>query len=111
MPRWRAALLPPNAEKGPQARYVRIELPGKTKLLQLAEVQVFSGGENIAPRGTATQVSTYADAVAQRAIDGRTDAEYEKGSVAHSGDGDDPWWEVDLKAEQTIERVVVWNRF
>ena len=23
---------------------------------------------------------------------------------------DDPWWEVDLKAEQPIDRIVVWNR-
>jgi len=41
--------VPPAAQGSPSARYVRIELPGKGKLLQLAEVQVFSGGENIDP--------------------------------------------------------------
>ena len=109
--RVRAVVVPEGGAKGPRARFVRIELPGKGKLLQLAEVQVFSGGENGAVKGEATQKSTYADAVAAHAIDGNTAGEYAKGSVAHTGDNtDDPWWEVDLKSEQTIDRIVVWNR-
>ena len=108
--RVRAVVVPEGGAKGPRARFVRIELPGKGKLLQLAEVQVFSGSENVAVKGEATQKSTYADAVAARAIDGNTAGEYAKGSVAHTADGDDPWWEVDLKGEQTIDRIVVWNR-
>jgi hypothetical protein len=108
--RVRALVQPPEESKGPAARFVRIELPGKGKLLQLAEVQVFRGGENIALKGEATQKSTFADAGAARAIDGNTAGEYAKGSVSHTADGDDPWWEVDLKSEQTIDRVVVWNR-
>ena len=109
--RVRAVVVPPDGAKGPRARYVRIELPGKGKLLQIAEVQVFSGGENVAVKGAASQKSTYTDAVAARAIDGNTAGEYAKGSVAHTGDNtDDPWWEVDLKSEQTLDRIVVWNR-
>lgn len=108
--RVRAAIQPGTAQKAPRARFIRIELPGKGKLLQIAEVQVFSGGKNVAPAGEATQKSTYANAVAQRAIDGNTAGEYDKNSVAHTADGDDPWWEVDLKSEQEIERVVIWNR-
>jgi hypothetical protein len=108
--RVRAVIQLPEGTKGPPARFVRIELPGKGKLLQLAEVQVFSGSENIALKGEAIQKSTFADAGAARAIDGNTTGEYAKGSVAHTADGDDPWWEVDLKSEQTIDRIVVWNR-
>jgi len=108
--RVRASVLPPAGSKGPTARFVRVELPGKQKILQLAEVQVFSGGANVAPHGAAKQSSTYMDATASRANDGRTDGEYEKGSVAHSGTEDNPWWEVDLKEARVIERVVVWNR-
>ena len=103
--------MPPATAQGPAPRFVRIELPGKTKILQIAEVQVFSGGENVAMRGEARQNSTYAGAEARRAIDGSTAGEYEKGSVAHTNEGDDPWWEVDLKEEREIERIVVWNRF
>lgn len=106
-----ATLLPPDGQPAPKARFVRIELPGKDKLLQLAEVQVFSGGQNIAPRGEAKQSSTYAEAGAKRANDGNTNGEYDKGSVAHTNTGDaNPWWEVDLKTEAEIERIAVWNR-
>jgi hypothetical protein len=107
----RATVVPPDGGRGPNVRFVRIELPGKGKLLQLAEVQVFSGGENVAVKGVASQKTTYTDAVAARAIDENTNGEYAKGSVAHTGDNtDDPWWEVDLKREQTLDAIVVWNR-
>ena len=108
--RVRASVLPPASASAPVARYVRIELPGKSRTLQLAEVEVFSGGKNVASGGTATQSGTYADAEAKRAIDGNTAGEYEKGSVAHAAEGDDRWWEVDLKGDHPIERIAVWNR-
>ena len=108
--RVRASILPPADSKGPVARFVRIELPVKNQVLQLAEVQVFSGGENIALKGEAKQSSTYQNAVASRANDGRTDGEYDKGSVAHTDAQDNAWWEVDLKEARAIERIVVWNR-
>jgi hypothetical protein len=108
--RVRASVVPPGETKGPVARFVRIELPGKNKILQLAEVQVYSGGKNVALGGAASQSGTYADAEAKRAIDGSTAGEYAKGSVAHTAEGDDRWWEVDLKADYPIDRIAVWNR-
>jgi hypothetical protein len=107
----KAEVVPPDAKAAPQARFVRVELPGPKKMLQLAEVQVFSGAENIAPKGVAKQSSMYTDAAAKRANDGNTSGEYKNGSVAHtSGNDNDPWWEVDLKAAKPVDRVVVWNR-
>ncbi len=107
----KAEIVPPKNQPAPKARFVRIELPGKDKLLQLAEVQVFQGKENIARKGAARQSSLYADAAASRAIDGNTDGQYAKGSVSHtSGKEVDPWWEVDLKTAHSVDRVVVWNR-
>lgn len=107
----KAEVVPSDAKQAPQARYVRIELPGEKKMLQLAEVQVFSGSDNIAPEGEATQSSLYADAAPKRANDGNTEGVYAKGSVAHtSGNDNDPWWELDLKAAKPVDRVVVWNR-
>jgi hypothetical protein len=108
--RVRASLAPPDGAKGPVARYVRIELPGKMKTLQLAEVEVLSGGVNVAQLGEATQSGTYQNAVAGKAIDGNTAGEFAKGSVAHAAEGDDRWWEVDLKSELPLEQIVVWNR-
>ncbi len=107
----KAEIVPPAGMAAPAARFVRVELRGAKKMLQLAEVQVFSGSENIAPAGVAKQSSTYTVAEAKRANDGNTDGEYTKGSVAHtSGAENDPWWEVDLKTARSIDRVVVWNR-
>ncbi len=109
--RVRASVVPPDSSKAPVVRFVRIELLGKDKILQLAEVQVFSGNVNIALQGTATQKSTYAEASAARANDGKTAPEYAGNSVAHTALGtEDPWWEVDLKMEHPIDRIVVWNR-
>lgn len=107
----KAQIIPPANHPAPKARYVRVELPGKGKILQLAEVQVFSAGDNAAFRRPAKQSSLYAGADARRAVDGTTDGDYAKGSVAHtSGEDMDPWWEVELKEDLPVERVVVWNR-
>jgi glucose/arabinose dehydrogenase/azurin len=98
------------AHPGLPGRYLRIELPAPGTLA-LAEVEVFSRGKNIATQGKARQSSTYADAGAQRAADGRTDGRYAAGSCSHTAVRDgQPWWEVDLQAEQPIDAVVVWNR-
>jgi hypothetical protein len=107
---FRLAALPAR-ETAMKARFVRVELPGPGRMLSLAEVQVFSGGENIAPRGTATQSSTDFGGAARLAIDGNTDGDYFKAkSTTHTRAEDDPWWEVDLGGEFPVERVVIWNR-
>ena len=95
----------------PTGRYLRIELPGKEKILSLAEVQVFSGASNLALRGEARQSTTASAGPAKLAIDGNTDGDYAKAkSTTHTETSTDPWWEVDLKAASSVERVVLWNR-
>jgi putative heme-binding domain-containing protein len=94
-----------------RGRYVRIELPGKRRTLTLAEVEVYSDGVNIAPRGQARQSSTAYGGAAQRGIDGKTSGAYGDGGQTHTAENTkDPWWEVDLGAEYPVEAVVVWNR-
>ncbi len=94
------------------ARYVRIELPGASRILTLAEVEVYSGGKNVAPGGKASQSSTNAGGVASKAIDGNKDSDYTKGGQTHTNnDGEkDPWWEVDLGKAVDVEKIGVWNR-
>lgn len=92
------------------ARYVRVEVPGESKFLHLAEIEVFSGGANVAPNGKATQSSTYSDAAARRVNDGNTDGDYNKGSVQHTNGENSPWVEIDLGSPLPIDRLVVWNR-
>lgn len=97
-------------QKGANGRYVRIELP-RRGTLTLAEVQVLSGGQNIALNGQARQSSTSNGGEAKNAVDGRTDGEFGKGSQTHSNENEaNPWWEVDLGAERPVESVNVWNR-
>ncbi|MDB6137801.1 MAG: type protein, partial [Verrucomicrobiaceae bacterium] len=105
------AELVPQGGTTPLGRFVRVEMKGKGALLHLAEVQVFSLGENLALKGKAKQSSQYADAEAKRAIDGNTNGDYRQGSVSHTADGDtNPWWEVELPYAQPIEKIIVWNR-
>jgi len=93
------------------ARYVRIELPGKDKILSLAEVEVFVAGKNLAQGKTATQSSTDYEGPPGLAVDGNTDGRFmEARSTSHTAIEDSPWWEVDLGKAQSIERVVLWNR-
>ena len=94
----------------PKARFVRLRhLQGK--FLHVAEVEVFSGKSNIARKGKATQSTTAFDGPPHLAIDGNTDGDHSRGSVTHNADGDaDPWWQVDLGSEQSINRVIVHNR-
>ncbi|MCB9881390.1 MAG: DUF1553 domain-containing protein [Planctomycetes bacterium] len=93
-----------------EARTVRIELPGKQRILSLAEVEVFAHGENTARTGTARQSSTGYGGTAARAIDGNPSGVYEDDSTTHTNTEDDPWWEVDLGRSIAIESVRLWNR-
>ncbi len=92
-------------------RFVRIELPGKARILSLAEVEVFSGNENLTRRGVAMQSSTDFNGPARLAIDGNSNGDYTIArSTTHTKITDDPWWEVDLKSVRQIDRIIIWNR-
>lgn len=92
------------------ARYLRLDLPGKGKMIHIAEAQVFRGAENIARKGRAAQSSTGFGGDAAKGIDGNTDGHYLNGSVTHTLESDNPWWEVDLGAEGPVDRVTIFNR-
>src|SRR5262249_55664707 len=99
------------AGKGYLGRFVRIELPGKKKILTLAEVEVYSGGRNVARHGKAKQSSTAHGADASRAIDGNKSGSFSSAGQTHTAETTtNPWWEVDLGAEYTIESIAVYNR-
>jgi mono/diheme cytochrome c family protein len=106
-----ARLEPADAAAAPRGRFVRVELPGADRILSLAEVEVFRNADNIARGKPATQVSTTHDAPAGRAVDGVTEgAFFAANSVTHTDTQADPWWEVDLGSDETVDRIVVWNR-
>ncbi|MCP3920428.1 MAG: hypothetical protein GY711_33285 [bacterium] len=65
---------------------------------------------NLALTGTATQSSLGFGGVPERAIDGNTDGTYNNGSVTHTADLSDSWWEVDLGGTFSIGEVRLYNR-
>lgn len=104
-----ASITPPESSKL-SGRFVRVSLPGNTHLM-LAEVQVFNGTENLALKGEATQSSVDYEGPAKLANDGNTNGHYFEGkSVTHTKLENNPWWEVDLKTAQPIDRIAIWNR-
>jgi Protein of unknown function (DUF1553)/Protein of unknown function (DUF1549)/Planctomycete cytochrome C len=106
---WEATIRSAASQKT-AGRFVRIELPGRDKILSLAEVQVFSGETNVALAGQAKQSSNAFGGRAARGIDGKTEGRYDAGSTTHTRNENDPWWEVDLGGTHPIDRIVVWNR-
>ncbi|MDE0891435.1 MAG: DUF1549 domain-containing protein, partial [Planctomycetota bacterium] len=100
----------PPEGSAPLGRYVRVDLPGRDQYLSLAEVLVFSDGENIALRGKASQSSTSSGGVAPRAIDGNSNGAHTAGSVTHTALQRDAWWEVELAALAPIHRIELFNR-
>ena len=102
--------LEPDTSEAVKGRFVRVEIPERTAFLSLAEVEVFSGGSNVAPKGKATQSSTDYNGPAKLAIDGNTNGDFDRKSVTHTKQDKSPWWEVDLGNEQPIDAVAIWNR-
>jgi len=97
---------------GKPARFVRIALPGDKRILTLAEVEVISGGKNVAQGANATQSSTNGNAVAAKALDGNKDPDWGKNGQTHTTNSGstNPWWEVDLGKAVDVEKISIWNR-
>ena len=90
-------------------QFVRIELP-KGGQLTLAEVEIISGGKNVAPKGKAKQSSTTHGGEAKRAIDGNKNGDYGKNGQTHTGEDKPAWWELDLGTDYEIDAIQIWNR-
>ena len=97
--------------RGTYGRFVRIELPGRRRTLTLAEVEVFSDGQNVARQGQASQSATAHGGVAGKAIDGNRNPSYGGGGQTHTPEGgENPWWELDLGEELPLESIAIYNR-
>ena len=105
-----SASVAPQENSSVKGRFVRIDLEGASKILSLAEVQVFSNDQNLTQGAKAKQSSTDFGGPAERAIDGKTSGIYAENSTTHCAISDSPWWEVDLGKAPSIDKIVVWNR-
>uniref|UniRef100_A0A8P4KKM1 C-type lectin domain-containing protein n=1 Tax=Dicentrarchus labrax TaxID=13489 RepID=A0A8P4KKM1_DICLA len=96
-----------------EGRYVTVLHRGSNKILSLCEVEVYTGYPlaNVALKGDAAQSSTLSFATASKAIDGRRNSFYERGSCSHTAEDEtNPWWRVDLGGTYIVMSVKVTNR-
>jgi hypothetical protein len=71
------------AEAPAKVKFIRFVKDGA--IISIAEIEVFSGGKNIAKSGKATQSTTGWEGVPERAVDGNTNGDYFIGnSVSHT---------------------------
>lgn len=56
------------------------------------------------------QSSNSADGISSRAVDGNTNGAYASGSTTHTASEENPWWEVDLGTNVTLDSIRLWNR-
>ncbi len=81
--------------------------------LPSSNIKVSYNYTDVAKNKTATQSSTlsgFSTAVASSAVDGNTDGNFFDGSVSHTNDDPNAWWEVDLGYSTTVSSIVIWNR-
>jgi len=95
---------------GKPARFVRIEIPGDKKCLQIAEIEILRGGKNIAKSGKATQSTTTNGGDASKAIDGNKSPAWGSGMTHTKENQPNPWWEVDLGSAQAVDTIGLWSR-
>ena len=91
----------------PKHRYVRItrDKDGDDHHMNLAEVEVFSGGTNVAQGKTVTASSLYALQFPHaNLVDGN------KTNFAHTNKEAVEWFQIDLGQDYEIEKVVITNR-
>ena len=65
---------------------------------------------NLSPLGAASQSTTRFGGAASRAINGNTSGVYSQNSVTHTNTQSEPWWEMSLAEQSTINSMVLYNR-
>lgn len=67
-------------------------------------------GTNLTLSGEAVQSSTGYGGDAARAIDGNSNGTYRHGSVTHTNNESNAWWQVELENNSQIDQIVIYNR-
>lgn len=120
-PEWEdLALLDPTGISGLVLAYAKplcIDVKNDpTKGIGGADDPLISGGTgldigvNIAKGKRARQHSTSGTGKASNATDGNTDGNWRSGSVTHTDNTNNPWWEVDLGSNYDITKIMIHNR-
>ena len=76
----------------------------------LTKLEIFHLTVNLARGRLTKQSSTGWGGSSFKAVDGKRDGNYRKGSCTHTYRTNNPWWRVDLEAEEDVKVVRIWNR-
>ena len=102
--------VPKDSSKRVSGQFVRVSRKGKGIYLQISELEVMSGGQNIARKGKAKQSTTGYGGFPSYAIDGNRSGAWEAKTISHTLQQADPWLELDLGASKTIDSIGLWGR-
>lgn len=90
-------------------RRLRIDIPGKGKVVNVSEIEVLdAAGRNLALGAKATQSSTSPGYPASNAVNGKRSTGID--DVNSTNTQDNPWLEIDLGATRTVAAIRIWNR-
>jgi len=89
-----------------QVRSFRMTVQAESAMINLNELVITSGGEDVTARATFSQSSDYGDGV--HPIADLVDKNYE--NFSHTKDEPNPWVEVSFEEPLPIDLVKIWNR-
>lgn len=92
------------------AMELRISLPGKGRILSLAEVELLGPLGRLIEGGQASQSSEGFGGQVTRARDGNRSGDFEQDSVTHTAKEAEPWWSLRFDEAQPLAGVRIWNR-
>lgn len=65
---------------------------------------------NVALSKTVSQSSIGWGGLPERAVDGNTNSLWDSETITHTGEDENPWWQVDLENKYSIDTINIWNR-
>ncbi|MFT7677861.1 MAG: hypothetical protein ACI8QC_001847 [Planctomycetota bacterium] len=102
---------PGPAGSGPLlATELRISLPGKGRILSLAEVELLDPEGRLILGGEASQSSEGFGGKVEYARDGNRSGNFDERSVTHTAIEAEPWWSLRFEEAQRLAGVRLWNR-
>lgn len=93
----------------PSARFLRLEIPGNGKCVNVSEIEVLDfQGNNLATKAKATQSSTFPGYPADIAIDGKRSSGID--NTTSTNTESNPWLQLDLSSASRVATIRIWNR-
>ncbi|MBO88266.1 MAG: hypothetical protein CMP14_01990, partial [Rickettsiales bacterium] len=95
----------------PMIQFVRLNNNDKGHPLNLAEIEVYSGGKNVAlNKKTSDKGGMCCGAKHQNGVNGKKQTSWSPSVYIHTHNGAGKWWQVDLGQGYPVDEIKVYNR-